>query len=209
MKIRARSALLIAAVATVAVVVPSQALDVVEYTIDLNHSAVEFKVRHLGISMVSGRFDTFSGVFNFDPDDPSASSVSVTIDAASINTRNESRDDHLRSEDFLHVTEHSELTFVSTTTRDIGEGFYEIDGDLTIRGVTQSVTLGAELGGMVERENRGAMVQSAAFSATTRINREDFGLVWNRTLETGGFLVGQEVRISIEIEAHYRPESAE
>lgn len=179
----------------------------VTYTIDPNHSSIEFKVRHLGISTVTGRFEAFAGSVTFDPENPTATRVEVSIQAASIDTRVERRDDHLRSDDFFAAETHPELTFRSTAVRAGDDGMFEVDGELTIRGSTRPVTLEAEIGGMLDRETRRGRTRTVAFSATGRINRTDFGLNWNRALEAGGWVVGEEIRIFLEVEANHRPES--
>jgi len=172
------------------------------FSIDNAHTRAEFRVRHLGVSTVTGRFGEVAGEIWFDPEQPEASRVEVTIQAATITTGNDARDNHLRSADFFDVENHPELTFRSTTVRSLGDGMYEVDGDLTMRGVTQPVTLEAELGGMIERSGRSGPIQTVGFSAETRIDREQWGLTWNRALEAGGWLVGQEVRINLEVEAN-------
>lgn len=178
------------------------------FVIDNNHSSAEFRVRHLGVSTVSGEFEKLEGSIWFNPAAPEASRVEVVIQAASINTAVEGRDNHLRSADFFDVEKFPTLTFKSTAVRVTGEGTFEVDGDLTIRDVTRSVTLEAELGGLMERQGREGRLQTVGFSAQTRINRGDYGLTWNRALEAGGFLVGEEVRIMLEVEAN-RPIAAE
>lgn len=178
------------------------------FVIDNNHSAAEFRVRHLGVSTVTGEFEQLEGSIWFDPAAPEASRVEVIIQAASINTAVEGRDNHLRSADFFDVEKFPTLTFKSTAVRATGEGTYEVDGDLTIRDVTRTVTLQAELGGVMERQGREGRMQTVGFSAQTRINRGDFELTWNRALEAGGFLVGEEVRINLEVEAN-RPLATE
>jgi polyisoprenoid-binding protein YceI len=135
-------------------------------------------------------------------DDPAASSVEVTIDAASIDTGDATRDGHLRSADFLDVEGHPSLTFTSTGVRAAGSGRWAVDGDLTVRGVTRTVVLDVELEGVAADPWGG---ERAVFSASTEIDREDFGLVWNQALEGGGVLVGRKVKIEIEAEAVRQP----
>lgn len=172
--------------------------DAVLYEIDPSHSNVLFKVRHLGVATVTGRFNHFAGSFWYDPADPAATRITATIDAASIDTRHERRDQHLRSEDFLWAERYPTLTFESRSVRQVGDGEFEVTGDLTIRGVTRSVVLAATLDG-IGVGNRGEPLMG--LSATTEINRLDYGLRWNRALEAGGWLVGDEVRIVLELEA--------
>ena len=166
------------------------------YQIDPTHSVVEFQVRHLGLAKVRGRFNTFSGTIQID-DDPVDSRVDVTIDAASIDTRDEKRDAHLRSPDFLDVGEHPTLEFHSTTVRLDGED-PRVEGLLTVRGVTRPVTLDVEFEGATGDPWGNERI---GVSATTDVNREDFGLTWNQALETGGWLVGKSIRIDLSVEA--------
>lgn len=173
----------------------------VEYEIDPAHSRVGFKVRHLGISSVHGHFNRFAGRFAFDPADAAASWAEITIEAASIDTDNERRDNHLRSADFLEAERHPEITFTSRRVEPAGgatgEGRWRIEGDLTIRGVTLPVVLDAALQGQTTAGGRPVV----AWTAETAIDRTDYGLTWNRAIESGGFLVGDEVQILLEIEA--------
>ncbi len=166
------------------------------YEIDPSHSVVEFVVRHLGLAKVRGRFNEFGGTIEVG-DDPADSSVEVTVDAASIDTRDEKRDEHLRSPDFLDVANHPTLEFRSTGVRQKGDNWF-VDGDLTIRGETKPVSLELEFeGGTTDPWGNIRMGCSAA----TEVNREDFGLTWNQALETGGWLVGKQVRIELSVEA--------
>ena|SRR5919202_2671931 len=166
------------------------------YEIDPSHSVVEFQVRHLGLAKVRGRFNEFSGTIEI-ADDPVESRVDVVIDAASIDTRDEKRDAHLRTNDFLDVENHPTLEFHSGEVSVDGDRA-TVRGDLTVRGTTRPVTL--------ELEFEGATVdpwgnKRMGCSATTEVNREDFGLTWNQALETGGWLVGKSVRIDLSVEA--------
>ena len=166
------------------------------WTIDPTHSAVSFSARHLMAAKVRGSFKTFTGSINI-ADTPETSSVAVSIDAASIDTGVEDRDNHLRSPDFLDVENHSELTFVSTAVRE-ATGGYEVDGRLTIRGTTQPVTMAMQYFGVIADPWGN---EKAIFSASTKINREDFDLTWNAPLEAGGWLVGKQVEIELEVQA--------
>lgn len=162
------------------------------YTIDPAHSNVEFGVRHMMISTVKGRFGDVQGTVVV-PDD-GAPSVEVTIKTASIDTRSEQRDGHLRSPDFFDVEQFPEMRFRSTRVDRTGDG-YKLTGDLTIRGVTRPIVLTVvEEGAGVDPWGN----QKAAFSATGKFNRSDFGLNWNAALETGGVLVSDEVKLSID-----------
>lgn len=167
------------------------------WVIDASHSVITFSVRHMMISKVRGRFTRFDGTVDFDEQNPTNSKVQVTIDASSIDTRDERRDGHLMSPDFLDVANYPTLTFVSKRVEVIDESHGRIIGDLTTRGVTREVTLDVEYNGQ-SKSPWGTI--SAGFSATTKINRKDWGLTWNVALETGGVLVGEEVTIEIEIE---------
>jgi polyisoprenoid-binding protein YceI len=167
------------------------------WDIDRDHSNVEFVARHL-LSKVRGRFNEFEGAITVG-EDPAESSVEVTIDAASIDTHQPDRDAHLRSGDFLDVEEYPTLHFVSTAVRPSGEdGHFEVDGDLTIRDVTKPVTLDVEFLGWSDDPWSG---ERAGFSASTEIDRDEFGANYNVVLETGGLLVGKKVRIELEVEA--------
>lgn len=166
------------------------------WTIDTAHTVVSFSARHLMAAKVRGSFKSFSGTIAVG-DAPEASTVTVSIDAASIDTGVEDRDAHLRSEDFLDSGNYPTLDFVSTEVRPVAGG-YEVDGTLTIRGTSRPVTLGMEYAGVMEDPWGN---EKAIFSASTKINREDFGLTWNAPLEAGGWLVGKEVVIEIEVQA--------
>jgi polyisoprenoid-binding protein YceI len=175
-------------------------LEPTTWNIDASHSLVEFSAKHLMITTVKGRFAKVSGTIALDPN-PGDSSVAVEIDAASIDTRTEQRDEHLRSADFLDVARHPVITFQSTKVtgafHNPGDRF-QVTGLLTIRGTPREVTLDVTYDGSA-RDPWGG--DRASFSAATVLDRRDFGLVWNQTLETGGFLVGHDVRISLEIQA--------
>lgn len=167
------------------------------WDIDVGHSAIHFWVRHMIISKVHGRFARWTGALQLDPGDLTRSSVEVSIEAASIDTQVADRDTHLRSADFLDVAAHPALTFRSRKVEKAGEG-YRVVGDLTIRGVTREVTLDAEFAG-TGKDPWGN--ERAGFSAKAAIDRREFGLTWNAALETGGVLVSNDIRISIEAQA--------
>jgi polyisoprenoid-binding protein YceI len=167
------------------------------WQIDPAHSAVQFSVRHMMISTVRGQFDRFSGDVNFDEANPAATTVDVQIEAASINTAAADRDNHLRSADFFDAENHPSLTFKSTRVEVKDDQHARLIGDLTMRGVTREVALDVEYLGQAKSPWG---TTSAGFSAETRINRKDWGLEWNQTLETGGVLVGDEIKIGIELE---------
>ncbi len=168
-----------------------------KWSFDTAHSHVGFSVRHLMISKVRGQFDKWSGTFEYDESEPSRSKLEVHIDAASIDTRDEKRDAHLRSPDFFDVEKFPELVFRSTGVEKDGDDFL-VAGDLTIHGVTRGVQLKVESLGRTKDPWGG---ERAGFSATASVNRKDFGLHWNVALETGGMLVGEKIEIGIEIEA--------
>jgi polyisoprenoid-binding protein YceI len=167
------------------------------WAIDPSHSSIEFSVRHLMVGKTKGRFATWSGTIQI-AEEPSASSVSIEIDPASIDTKDETRDQHLRSADFLDVAKFPTMTFQSASVKGSGTSWV-VGGDLTIHGVTQPVELDLELEGVVEQDPWGR--SRAGFSGETEIDREAFGLTWNQALEAGGVLVGKKVKISFEVEA--------
>lgn len=167
------------------------------WTIDNAHSHVQFSVRHMMISTVRGEFEDFQGEINFDQDNPENSTIDIKIDAASINTRETDRDNHLRSPDFLNVEEYPYLTFKSKRVEQTGDNEGRVIGDLTIRDVTNEVVLDVQYHGMAKSPWG---TTSAGFSASTKINRKKWGLTWNQALETGGVLVGDDIKIDIEVE---------
>jgi polyisoprenoid-binding protein YceI len=175
---------------------PSQM--VTTWRIDPAHSHVEFAVKHLMVATVKGRFADVEGAIMLNEADPAGSRVEVNIAAASVDTREPQRDAHLRSPDFFDAERHPYLTFRSSRVEPRGNGEFTVYGDLTIRGVTRPVALEGEYLG-TSQSPFGFTV--AGFSARTRINRKDFGLTWNAPLETRGVLVGDEVRVSLEVEA--------
>jgi polyisoprenoid-binding protein YceI len=167
------------------------------YTLDRAHTAVEFAVRHLMISKVRGRFTAFDGQVELAPGSDLPVAVNAVIEAASIDTREEQRDAHLRSADFLEADKYPQLVFESERIEGTPEQF-TIDGKLTIHGVTRDVRLGASFEGRVNDPWGGVRV---GYAAHVTINRKDFGLTWNAALETGGVVVGDEVRIELNVEA--------
>lgn len=171
--------------------------DIRTWTFDPVHSQVEFGVRHMMLSTVKGYFTGIGGSLRLDEEDLSRSSVDVTIDVATIDTRNEDRDAHLRSADFFAAEEHPEIRFESREIVPADEGF-EIVGDLRIRDVTRPITLRAEELGRGQDPWGNPRV---GFRAEGELDRKDYGLTWNQALETGGVLVGDEVRIAIEVQA--------
>lgn len=170
---------------------------------DPAHTGVHFKIRHLMVSSVRGDFEKVSGKIVYDEADVSKSSADITIDAGSINTRVAKRDEHLRSPDFLDVAKHPAITFKSKRVEKGGNGTLKMTGDLTIRGVTNEVVLTVEGPTPAIKDMQGNA--RVGGQATTKIQRKDFGLVWNAALETGGVVVGDEVEITIDVEIYRKP----
>ena len=168
------------------------------WKIDPTHSSVEFRVKHMLVTTVRGRFTDVAGDLYGDLDNPLDGEVDVTIDAASVDTRQEQRDVHLRSADFLDVENFPTITFKSTGVEVLEKDHLHISGDLTIHGVTRPVTLDTHING-TGKTPFGTEVVGA--SATTSFNRKDFGLNWNVALEAGGWLVGDKINVDLEIEA--------
>jgi len=168
------------------------------WQIDPNHSAAQFAVRHLGLSTVRGAFTKVSGTVNLDDKDVAKSSVEVTIDAASVDTRVEGRDKDLRSDHFFDVTKYPTITFKSKKVEQVSAGKLKVTGDLTIHGTTKEVVLDVEGPTAPVKDPWGN--QRVAASASTKINRQDFGVKWNATMDNGGVVVGDEVAITIDVE---------
>jgi polyisoprenoid-binding protein YceI len=167
------------------------------WKIDPTHSHVEFAVRHLMITTVRGRFGALQGSVVTDDADPTRAKVDVVIDAASIDTREPQRDTHLKSADFFEVETYPTITFTSARVQDRQGNTFKLVGDLTMHGVTREVVLD------VTEEGRGQDPwggQRAGYSATTKVKRSDFGLTWNQVLETGGIAVGDEIKISLDLQ---------
>lgn len=166
------------------------------WSIDAVHSNIGFKVRHLGISNVRGEFLAYDAEILMDGTDLSTLTVSATIETGSVDTGNERRDNHLRSDDFFGAEEFPNMTFTSTEITDIEGGNFHLVGDLTIRDVTQSVVLKSEFLGTSKMGDS----ERAGFEARTVVNRKDFNLSWDRLTEAGGFVVGHDVEIILELE---------
>ena len=175
------------------------------WLIDPAHSEVNFAVRHMMISNVRGRFERLSGTVEFDEANPRNTAVEVKSEAASINTKEEKRDAHLKSLDFFAAEQYPYLTFKSKRVEVADATQARLIGDLTIRDVTREVALDVEFNGSAKSPWG---TTSAGFSAKTSIKRKDWGLNWNVALETGGWLVGDEIHISIELEIVKQPEAA-
>lgn len=167
------------------------------WKLDPAHAHVEFAVRHLMISRVKGQFTDVEGTLRVADDDVSTAELEVEIDAASIDTRVDQRDEHLRSADFLDAENHPKITYHSKSVERTGDDRLRVVGDLTIRDVTREVVLDVTERGRAADPWGG---QRAGFGATAKINRKDFGLTWNQTLETGGVLVGDEIEITLDAE---------
>jgi len=166
------------------------------WKIDSAHAQVEFSVRHMMITNVRGRFERFEGTVDVDEQHPETAKVDVKIEAASISTRESKRDAHLRSPDFLNADEFPYIEFKSKHLERLDDAHARLYGDLTIRGVTHEVALDVEYTGQQRMWGK----VSAGFSASTKINRKHWGLNWNMALETGGLLVGEEIKVEIEME---------
>jgi polyisoprenoid-binding protein YceI len=173
------------------------------YDIDPAHSSVGFKIKHLGITTVPGKFARFKGTVTLDKHESAAARVEAAIEAASIDTGIEARDKHLKSPDFFDVDKFPDIRFVSTKVSKMKDDKFVMEGDLTMHGVTKPVKLDAVFGGEVKDPWGG---QRAACSATGSLDRKDFGLAWNKLLETGGLVVGEKVQLVLEIEGVLRVE---
>ena len=175
------------------------------YKIDPAHSSAQFVVRHMMIPNVRGGFSGVQGTIEYDPDNPNESHIEVVIDARKINTLDEQRDAHLKSPDFLHVEQHPTIAFKSKRIARAGDSEWKVTGDRTIHGLTKEVVLNAE-GPTAEGKDPFGNTRIGA-SAFTKIKRSEFGLTWNAALETGGILVGDDLKIELEVSA-IRSESA-
>lgn len=168
------------------------------WEIDTSHSSAQFAVRHLMVSTVRGDFGNTTGTLTLDEQDPTQSTIEATINVSSINTRNQKRDDHLKGPDFFDAAKYPTMTFKSKKVVAAGEGKFTVTGDLTLRGVTKEVVLNVEGTTKPTKDPMGKMRLGGG--ATTKINRKDFGLAYNKALETGGVLIGEEVDITIDVE---------
>jgi len=197
MQMKRRAVWMLAAALTMGV--GTMAAQAHDWAVDKSHSEADFSVKHMGISTVHGSFRGISGVLRFEAGNPSVWSVDATIDVNSVDTGVASRDNHLKSADFFDVAKYPTMTFKSTSVKPEGSG-YSIMGDLTLHGVTKPVTLALEPVGD-ERVGMDAKSVHRGFTATTTINRKDFGLTWNGTLKSGDAVVGDQVKIELDIEA--------
>lgn len=167
------------------------------WTIDTAHSEIGFKIKHLVISTVSGKFTSFEGKLEGDPEDFTQSQISFTADIDSINTGNEQRDGHLKSGDFFDAAKHPKLSFSSTAIVNKNGSDYKVTGDLTIRGTTKPITLNVDFGG-IQNNMYGQTV--AGFEITGKINRQEYGLTWSAVTEAGGIVVSDDVKLAIDAE---------
>ena len=168
------------------------------YTIDPSHSRIGFVARHAMITKVRGSFNEFTGTGFFDAENPAASHLELTIEAASIDTRNADRDGHLRSNDFFDMEQFPQITFVSTAVEAVDDATYRVTGDLTIKGVTKPVTVDFEYGGTATDPFGNDRL---GFDGSVVINRKDWGVAWNAPLEAGGVLVSEKVTLEFEVSA--------
>ena len=168
------------------------------FNIDPVHSSVGFKVRHL-VSKTAGRFDAFAGTIVVDRDDLTKSSVELSIKAASIDTDNEDRDAHLKGADFFDVEKYPEMTFKSTKIDKADEDVFDVTGEFTMHGVTKTITIPVEILGFGPGMQGGT---TAGFETRFKLDRKDYGIVWNRALDAGSLVVGNTVEVSITVEAH-------
>ena len=197
-----RAAILAAAV--LCLTVPGL-LHAAPWEFDPDHTGVHFKVRHLMVSSVRGEFEKATGKIVYDEADVTKSTADITIDAASINTRVAKRDEHLRSPDFLDVAKYPTIAFKSRRVEKTGNGTMRMTGDLTLHGVTKEVILTVEGPTSAIKDPMGN--NRVGGQATTKIHRKEFGLLWNKALETGGVLVGEEISIDIDLELVKQPEA--
>lgn len=190
--------LLKSVVAAAVLAAPSLAL-AATWDVDPVHSHAQFSVKHMMVSNVKGEFGKIAGTLNIDEKDITKSTVEVTIDASTIDTRNEQRDNHLKSPDFFDVKTYPNITFKSTKVEKGADGKLKVTGNLTMHGVTKPVTLDVE--GPTPEVKSPFGTTNIGATATTKLNRKDFGLNWNKALESGGVLVGEEVAVTLELEA--------
>ena len=168
-----------------------------KFNLDAAHSSIDFSVKHMMVSKVKGSFTHFTADLEGTAEDLTGASITFNIDVNSINTNHEDRDNHLRGEDFFDAEKYPSITFEATEIQNTDIGEYDVTGNLTIKDVTKSVTFEVEYGGKGKNPWGQEVV---AFSAETKVNRKEFGLVWNQALETGGVLVGEDIKISVELE---------
>lgn len=174
-----------------------------EYAIDPAHSSAQFSVRHMMVSNVKGAFSKVTGTVHYDPATPAATRIDATIDAASIDTRNEKRDTHLKSPDFFDAVRFPTLTFKSKQTSKLPNGRLQVKGDLAMHGVTREVTLDVEAPTTEVSDPNG--MQRLGATATTKLNRKDYGLTWSKLMDNGGAVVGDEIEVTLDLEVTRKP----
>ncbi|WP_018665205.1 YceI family protein [Heyndrickxia acidiproducens] len=170
-----------------------------KWAVDYAHSSIDFTVKHMMISKVKGSFQKFEADIEADPQDLTSAAVSFTIDVSSIDTKNTDRDNHLRSADFFDAENYPNITFLSTSVTKVDDDEYEITGNLTIHGVTKEETFNVTFEGISKNPMTGA--ETVGLSAEGKVKRSDYGLTWNAALETGGVLVGDDIKFTVELEA--------
>lgn len=185
----------------------SQTAQAALYRADQVHSTIGFTVKHLMVSEVKGEFTDYQTLINFDSNDLKSSNVDVTIQVSSINTRNEKRDKHLKTSEFFDADNHPTITFKSTDITKTDNG-YTISGDLTIRGVTKAISIPCAINGPVKNP-MGEGEDVIGINGKATINRQDFGVSWNKEMDQGGYVVGNDVTIDVELEAHVQKEIKE
>lgn len=169
------------------------------WNIDTAHTNLGFTIKHMMVSKVRGNFTDFNGTIEGDPENLTTSNITLKVDMNSINTNNEDRDNHLRSEDFFDTETYPKMEFVSTNIVEKSDDEYDVTGNLTIKGVTNEVTFKAEFEGKATNPWGQEVV---GYTVEGAIDRKEFGLTWNQALETGGFVVGDKIKITIELEAN-------
>ncbi|HZS55069.1 MAG TPA: YceI family protein [Bryobacteraceae bacterium] len=169
-----------------------------QWNIDPGHSSASFAVRHMMVSTVHGSFSGLKGTVDYDPSNVAASKVSLTIDATTVDTRNENRDKDLKSPNFFDISKYPSISFASKRIVPGSAGKFQLIGDMTMHGVTKEVTFDVEGPAAPIKDARGNLHSGA--TATTRLNRKDFGLIWNKTLDGGGAMVGDDVDVTVEVE---------
>lgn len=167
------------------------------WAIDPTHSEIGFKVKHMMFTNVSGKFNQFEATIENEDDAFETSAISFSTDVNSVDTNNADRDNHLRSADFFDVDNFAKLNFKSTAVKKVNEGVYQIDGDLTIKDVTKNISLEAEYSGLMKDPWGNTKI---GLSLNGKINRKEFGLTWNAALETGGVLVGEDIKLAAEVQ---------
>ena len=175
--------------------------DVETFTFDKGHTLVGFRIRHF-VSRVEGRFNKFDGTIWIDRQNPAASKVELTIQADSVDTNNENRDKDLKSENFFDVAKYPTITFKSTKVVAKGSDAYDVTGEFTMHGVTKTITVPVKHTGFMKVPGRSGMGEKAGFEITFPMNRKDYGITWNRTLDAGGAMLSDEVDINIQVEAN-------